>query len=242
MKTTKARSKAGKRKARRAQAERARAAKARAAPRPAAVTARAAVPPPGWADARREWWAFAATPAGRRAYLHRERGCVVALADTPAVLRDKTVAEAELAVLGFRVWRPQDVETRLLRGRTVTRFRELLPGYVLACGSEHMAAAALSSTTCRGLLPALVEGGPMLAARIPGAVIARLIERQRAAEPPAPKRGPQPGDGVLIAVGPFAEFAARIEAILPGGRAKLLTTLFGREQALDMGLDEIRAA
>ncbi|UNJ22101.1 transcription termination/antitermination protein [Microcystis phage vB_MweS-yong2] len=168
---------------------------------------------------------------------------VVAMCDE---FRDFILLE-ELREAGLAAYAPEMrvVISSSRKGFVVAR-RPLFPGYVFVAA---LAGAAPRIETLEGLkgFAGLIrrDAGPALIGR-------RLVDaiwREQATgrwdcrTPPKRRRAPyRPGDKVEILAGAFSGFLAEVTAADKPGRVELLVEMFGRLSAVDIGLEQVRAA
>jgi len=147
------------------------------------------------------------------------------------------IAARNLARQGFGVFLPQRLETRRARGAFSTQLRPVFPGYLfLEQTADAASLSAVNSTygitrlVCRGSDPVPV----------PSSLIEDL--RQRFDEDAAPEAPPlpNPGDKVTPCHGPFADFIATVETVLPDQRIWLLLDLLGAQTRVQMDARNLR--
>ena len=154
--------------------------------------------------------------------------------------RQEATAEQNLRRQGFDIYFPKVLVRKLKRGKWVKVVEPLFPRYlfILVDPDQHSLAPVRSTLGVSDL----VRFGQQLRP-VPDAVIAFL----RQAEDPethqhhADEWPHRSGDEVEVLEGPFKGFSAIFQAATSEDRALLLIDLLGRQNPVDVAMDEIAA-
>lgn len=142
-----------------------------------------------------------------------------------------------LARQGFDLFAPKHTETRRRAGRFVEVEAPLFPGYLFVTFDPARAPwRAINST--RGVSRLVSVGG--LPTPVPDPLIRALMARCDSAGLLMPERAFAPGEAVRIVGGPFADFAARVEAMAPQQRVWVLLDIMGRDTRVAIEADKLK--
>ena len=137
------------------------------------------------------------------------------------------IAFRHLAALGFDLFMPQHVVERRWRGRVRAERRPVFVGYVfVGTDPERPRWRQIRATPGVSQLVGFGANGP---ARVPGEIVAGLMQRCDASGLLQPEQDFAAGETVRIVSGPFADFVARIEEVDAERRVHLLLDLLGRK-------------
>jgi transcriptional antiterminator RfaH len=148
------------------------------------------------------------------------------------------IAEKNLKRQGFQTFLPMEEETRQRNGKFVTAMRPLFPGYIfVAFDVAHGFWRTVNSTYG---ITRLVSFGKEPTA-VPLVLVSQLMLR---CDPSGKLLQPKllkPGDQVALTKGPFANFVAEVEKILPDRRVWVLMDIMGSQTRVEVGAEQLRA-
>ena len=147
------------------------------------------------------------------------------------------IADKNLKRQGFKTFLPLEEETRQRNGKFVTAMRPLFPGYLfvafdVACGLWR----AVNSTYG---ITRLVSFGKEPAA-VPSDLVSQLMLRCDAKGKLLPPKLLKPGDRVTLAKGPFANFVAEVDKIVPDRRVWVLMDIMGAQTRVAVSPEQLR--
>lgn len=147
------------------------------------------------------------------------------------------IAERHLTRQGFTTFLPRQEVTRRVRDHFITALRPLFPGYIflaLNAAMGHWRAVNGTSGISR-----LVSFG-QAPAPVPADIVRQLRARCDASGLLLPPKVLQPGDQVCLTSGPFANFVAEIESIVPDRRVWVLMDLMGGRTRVAVAAEQLR--
>ena len=148
------------------------------------------------------------------------------------------IAERNLTRQGFQTFLPRQEETRRTRTGFATTARPLFPGYIfVAFEAAKGGWRAINATYGISRLVSFNDRPQP----VPQDIIAELKQRCDAEGMLASGVQARIGDRVRIAVGPFADFMARVEKMAPDKRIWVLLEVMGRETRLAVSANALRS-
>lgn len=148
------------------------------------------------------------------------------------------LAEVNLNRQGFHTFLPQREETRRTRTGFATTARPLFPGYIFVAFEAARGGWRAINATYGITRLVSVDNRPQ---PVPQDIIVELKQRCDAGGKMNPGFQARVGDHVRIAVGPFADFMARVEKMAPDKRIWVLLDLMGRETRLRVPANALQA-
>lgn len=149
------------------------------------------------------------------------------------------IAERNLKRQGLRTFLPRQETTKRVRGRFIEQVQPLFPGYIfVAFRPEEKAWRAVNSTYG---VTQLVSVG-LEPSQVPGQLIQQLMLRCDDREHMSVAPDFAQGDAVVLTSGPFAEFAATVDAIDPDRRVWVLLDIMGRRTRITVDKSQLGAA
>ena len=147
------------------------------------------------------------------------------------------IAARNLVRQGFGVFLPQRLETRRARGAFSTQLRPVFPGYLFLEQTAGAASLSVVNSTF-GVSRLVCQGSDPV--QVPTGLIADLRQRFNDDAAPEGPAMPNPGDKVTPAHGPFADFVATVESVLPDQRIWLLLDLLGAQTRVQRDARNLR--
>ena len=147
------------------------------------------------------------------------------------------IAKRNLKQQGFDTFLPLEEETRRRNHKFVTTLRPLFPGYIfVAFDVARDFWRAVNST--HGITRLVSFGKEPTA--VPLDLVSQLMLRCDAEGRLLPSELLNPGDQVMLAKGPFANFMAEVETMAPDRRVWVLMEIMGKQTRVAVGLDQQR--
>lgn len=150
--------------------------------------------------------------------------------------RQEGIARENLDRQGYQTFLPRLSLNKRRRGAWATVIEPLFPGYLfvyLTLGEDDPAPVR-STAGCVGL----VRSGKALVP-VPASIMAPLLTLGE--EPQQPEAAFAPGDLVSLEDGPFAGLEAIFEMNRGADRARVLIELLGRQQRVEVGINQLSA-
>lgn len=147
------------------------------------------------------------------------------------------IAEANLARQGFDTFLPQQEETRRTRTGFSTTMRPLFPGYIFVAFEAARGGWRAINATYGITRLVSFDDRPQ---PVPQDIVSELKRRCDAEGRMTPGFQARVGERVRIAVGPFADFMARVEKMTPDKRIWVLLELMGRDTRLTVPATALR--
>ena len=154
--------------------------------------------------------------------------------------RQEATAEQNLQRQGFAIYSPKTLVRKLKRGKWVKVVEPLFPRYLfIQVDPDQQSLAPVRSTIG---VAGLVRFGQQLRP-VPDAVITFLqqAENPETRQHHADEWPHHSGDAVQVLEGPFKGLTAIFQAATSEDRALLLIDLLGRQNTVDVAMDEIAA-
>jgi transcriptional antiterminator RfaH len=149
------------------------------------------------------------------------------------------IAQRNLARQGFPVFLPLQESTSRARGRFVTQMQPLFPGYLFVeLDTGNGPWRAVNSTL--GVTRLVSLGGQPTP--VPRELVDEIQQRCGPTGKLLPAQIFEPGDQVILAAGPFAEFAATVEGIAPDRRVWVLLDLMGQQIRVTVPVGQLQPA
>lgn len=141
---------------------------------------------------------------------------------------------------GFKTFCPLDEHTRRKGERFETQVRPLFPGYVFVRFDPE-------TTPWRSInytygVSRLVCFQPYRPARVPCELVSGLMRRCDETGRLLPPATLKPGDQVKVTAGPFADFIATVETLLPERRVWVLMDILNRPTRVALDPSDVRVA
>lgn len=148
------------------------------------------------------------------------------------------IAEKNLKRQGFQTFLPMEEETRARGGKFVTAMRPLFPGYIFV--AFDVARGLWRTVNSTYGVTRLVSLGKE-PTTVPVDLVSQLMLRCDSTGRLLPRKLPKPGDQVTLTKGPFADFVAEVEMIVPDRRVWVLMNIMGGQTRVAVGADQLRA-
>ena len=142
-----------------------------------------------------------------------------------------------LELAGYEVYFPRLRERRRRHGRLVWATAPLFPLYVFLVVESQWYSARWAPGVAR-----LIMNGATTPARVPGAVIDEIRQRERGGLVLLPQQGPHLGDRMRILQSPFTGHLALYAGMAPHERVAVLLTLLGAQRRVELPGDAVEAA
>ena len=149
------------------------------------------------------------------------------------------IAVRHLERQGFRVFCPMEATTRRRGGRFVSVTAPLFPGYLFLAAGEHGAPLRVVNSTQGVSRLVCFADSP---AQVPADIVAGLMARCDESGLLKPPGSLEPGDGVRIMSGPFADFVGAVETLGPNERVWVLLDLLGGATRVAMTARSVQRA
>ncbi|UYP67513.1 transcriptional activator RfaH [Thalassobacter stenotrophicus] len=148
------------------------------------------------------------------------------------------IADKNLKRQGFNTFLPMEEETRQRNGKYVTAMRPLFPGYIFV--AFDVARGFWRTVNSTHGITRLVSFGKEPTA-VPLNLVSQLMLRCDANGKLLPPKLLKPGDQVTMTKGPFTNFVAEVEKIVPDRRVWVLMELMGRQARVAVEAHQLKA-
>jgi len=148
------------------------------------------------------------------------------------------IAEKNLMRQGFKTFLPLEDETRRRNGKFVNAMRPLFPGYIFVALDEKRGLwRSVNSTHGVTRLVSFGKEPTPVPLELVSQIMLRCDNNGKVLPPEALK----PGDPVALNSGPFADFAAEVEKIMPDQRVWVLIEIMGGKTRVAVRAENLRA-
>ena len=149
------------------------------------------------------------------------------------------IADKNLKRQGFQTFLPMEEETRKRNGKFVTAMRPLFPGYIFVAFNVTRGLWRTVNSTYGVTQLVSFDKEPRA---VPLDLVSQLMLRCDAKGKLLPPKILKPGDQVILANGPFANFVAEVEKIAPDQRVWVLMDIMGGQTRVAVSADQLRAS